>query len=903
MLWQVTLLALVVWAMDILLRRRGWPQVRYALWLLVLLRLFIPPSFSLPSSVSARLLPAGGPRAAPVVSETPMAKGRGAAEKAESGAPPSADTEDWGEAAEGVQDRPRPEIWKTYPALKDRLDAGLASLPDWLKMLEPESFAQNYPGIAKMAESKDLEERLRALKAIEALREMSGLPILVAAIDSAESKERRRAALRLSNWVYDEYHTAGRMPPARFAPLLPLFVKTLVEAGDEPNVRAYCFQAIGSLAGPEWLPLVKDLSASRHPAVTHWSGWAAEQLSQRPGEDAPWGEAMEGVQVRLRGHKKVWQAGEVPTFKADVRNGGARQLSIAAAPERGEIEFDGLWRSWRGEVEENLLPLGPGQQYGGIRMSLEERWRSKVAKGLGMACDLQPGQHTVRVAFFAHPVAADEGRSVRVQSNPVEITIERALPGSRLSVGQAVAAPHFAFAAVCEALSEPQLKFGEIGVGYGFQEFRVMEVLGGDAAAPEPVKLRYDVLNERGINKGERIIWIICNKEFERRMTPWVGIKALPDTPENRKAVIEAAKEEAAWEPVADGIDGPLLPKTAEGARTISVVEPPLGTPLEPYASVGDAPSSICETDKQGLFIIGTTGVDSIRSLEPDELVHMVHDFEGDPGPACSCWWRGRFCMGFVNHGRILIGDIDGEVSYVDTGARQILGMVAADDGALVACATFVDARNKFTFSLIRLEKGGKPEPFVVFAEGVDERRGKPTGIIADEGGGFVVCASYGTEQRHGVLYRVESDGRFRLAYTGLTGPRALARWDPETILVTEFDFEKFPYGGRLLALDRSGRATVVAKGFLGLSQLCLAADGSLLITEHGAGMVKSRSIFRLTSEQIGAALQGRTHFVATGRAAGRAVPSLPRPCGPNPAGGPYAEDRAVSRAGFPSPP
>jgi len=74
MLWQVALLALIVWAVDILLlRRRAWPQVRYALWLLVLLRLFIPPSFSLPSSVSARLLPAGAPRASPVVAAAPMA--------------------------------------------------------------------------------------------------------------------------------------------------------------------------------------------------------------------------------------------------------------------------------------------------------------------------------------------------------------------------------------------------------------------------------------------------------------------------------------------------------------------------------------------------------------------------------------------------------------------------------------------------------------------------------------------------------------------------------------------------------------------------------------------------------------------------------------------------------------
>jgi hypothetical protein len=34
--WQVAVLAAFVLALDLLLLRRAWPQVRYALWLLVL---------------------------------------------------------------------------------------------------------------------------------------------------------------------------------------------------------------------------------------------------------------------------------------------------------------------------------------------------------------------------------------------------------------------------------------------------------------------------------------------------------------------------------------------------------------------------------------------------------------------------------------------------------------------------------------------------------------------------------------------------------------------------------------------------------------------------------------------------------------------------------------------------
>ena len=51
MLWQVSVLIVFIAAIDFLLRRRIWPQVRYALWLLVLVKLILPPAFSLSTSV------------------------------------------------------------------------------------------------------------------------------------------------------------------------------------------------------------------------------------------------------------------------------------------------------------------------------------------------------------------------------------------------------------------------------------------------------------------------------------------------------------------------------------------------------------------------------------------------------------------------------------------------------------------------------------------------------------------------------------------------------------------------------------------------------------------------------------------------------------------------------------
>ncbi len=187
------------------------------------------------------------------------------------------------------RDAPRPGLWRAHPELKRKVDAELEGLPAYLRGLEPEAFAANYGKLAGQARSGDANERDRALKAIGNLREMTGLPILAEAVQGrkAGGEDALQAVMSLANWIYDAYHKAGKKPPAKFRPLLGLFVTTLVEAADEPNVRSYCFMAVGSLAGPEWLGLIKDLAGSRHPAVTHWSSWAVGQIEGRcPHEDS-----------------------------------------------------------------------------------------------------------------------------------------------------------------------------------------------------------------------------------------------------------------------------------------------------------------------------------------------------------------------------------------------------------------------------------------------------------------------------------------------------------------------------------------------------------------------------------------------------------------------------------------
>ncbi|MBN2180627.1 MAG: M56 family metallopeptidase, partial [Sedimentisphaerales bacterium] len=60
MFWQVSLLIILIACIDILIKKWAWPRLRYALWLLVLLKLILPPCISMPGSFIARLQPMAG---------------------------------------------------------------------------------------------------------------------------------------------------------------------------------------------------------------------------------------------------------------------------------------------------------------------------------------------------------------------------------------------------------------------------------------------------------------------------------------------------------------------------------------------------------------------------------------------------------------------------------------------------------------------------------------------------------------------------------------------------------------------------------------------------------------------------------------------------------------------------
>jgi len=65
MLWQSSLLIGLLFALDLLVRRKLRPAVRYAFWLIVLVKLVLPPSLALPSSPGWWLRPAKAAPARP----------------------------------------------------------------------------------------------------------------------------------------------------------------------------------------------------------------------------------------------------------------------------------------------------------------------------------------------------------------------------------------------------------------------------------------------------------------------------------------------------------------------------------------------------------------------------------------------------------------------------------------------------------------------------------------------------------------------------------------------------------------------------------------------------------------------------------------------------------------------
>jgi hypothetical protein len=158
-----------------------------------------------------------------------------------------------------------------------------------------------------------------------------------------------------------------------------------------------------------------------------FEGSPYEKLHLTAADEPPWGEAVDGVQVRLRTEMTKWSMRETPTFRADVRAQGDHDVLLATVEGLGcELHFDGVkYRhptNLTGVAYHNIKAWEHG-----FTFALHKQWTTIEGN---KPLTLTPGKHTVRFGWAGyHPTTVnggmipDETHPVLLLSNPVEIEI------------------------------------------------------------------------------------------------------------------------------------------------------------------------------------------------------------------------------------------------------------------------------------------------------------------------------------------------------------------------------------------------------------------------------------------------------------------------------------------------
>ncbi len=130
----------------------------------------------------------------------------------------------------------------------------------------------------------------------------------------------------------------------------------------------------------------------------------ADKGNAKGEEPPPWGEAVDGVQARLRPAQPRWDAGAPPEFILDLRNQGEKKPYQCRVPNFCMIEWDGKWHRWGGsdELDCKSTVLEPGKQIDDwVKVSLKVPWlngRPASIKG-SEPLEISAGKHKLRVSF------------------------------------------------------------------------------------------------------------------------------------------------------------------------------------------------------------------------------------------------------------------------------------------------------------------------------------------------------------------------------------------------------------------------------------------------------------------------------------------------------------------------
>jgi hypothetical protein len=135
----------------------------------------------------------------------------------------------------------------------------------------------------------------------------------------------------------------------------------------------------------------------------------------------PWGQEVDGIQVRVIADRQFFTDDEVVSLSADIRNRGAKEFLIAQHESSFEAAVDGRWHRWEGELGLKSSPLSPAREYHDIPIALDKtHWINVENKQPLM---LGPGTHNIQARAL---LRARENYEVvsTVESNPVSISVK-----------------------------------------------------------------------------------------------------------------------------------------------------------------------------------------------------------------------------------------------------------------------------------------------------------------------------------------------------------------------------------------------------------------------------------------------------------------------------------------------
>ena len=137
------------------------------------------------------------------------------------------------------------------------------------------------------------------------------------------------------------------------------------------------------------------------------------KLDTKPDPEG-WGEASQGVKVRLAADKLKWGRGDEPSFKLEILNARNSDIQIYVGPNAYRIIVDD--RCFESAGDKKRGPLAPGGRNESIIILKPEIWRSN-----GEFLDLKPGKHQVRMIcdlFVGYPPVGPFSNTVEIEILP-----------------------------------------------------------------------------------------------------------------------------------------------------------------------------------------------------------------------------------------------------------------------------------------------------------------------------------------------------------------------------------------------------------------------------------------------------------------------------------------------------